>query len=456
MDGRKSDSDKMMSDNQHDRPMPMPANSEPARAIFDDLLPLYADGLLKDETVRWMERQAASDPELRQLLEQAKKPLQAPKLAPEPAADYEAAMRSLRRRLSVLQLILVTLSFGMAIGTSLLGGSFGFIFWYAVLGAVMYLFYRDWRLVLLVSFVPIFLWLFGDAIFQWLRNGESGAAAGTEMGAFRFLAAALGTSLLFAALHALFAFAGMAIVWLAKRKIPLTAALSVLLAAGVLLLYDAYNGNPLVKWLAEKKLEAYLENTHPDEQLVIGEGWYNFKNGAYEFRVVSFKKTADGQPAEYRVSLRGWNPRVISDGVRNARLDERMMNRLGAGAAAEIRALLERDVAGLRQVDVRLEVLQGELPDDAAWHKDLPVADDLRISIVLDAGGMTADDVREGARRIQAALDEAGYRYKSVLINANEFEEDEAGEKRLGPLKYAASFRPGDDVAKIKVRTYNQ
>src|SRR5690606_38499281 len=314
MDGRKSDSDKMMSDNQHDRPMPMPANSEPARVIFEDLLPLYADGLLRDETVRWMERQAASDPELRQLLEQAKKPLQAPKLAPEPAADYEAAMRSLRRRLSVLQLILVTLSFGMAIGTSLLGGSFGFIFWYAVLGAVMYLFYRDWRLVLLVSFVPIFLWLFGDAIFQWLRNGESGAAAGTEMGAFRFLAAALGTSLLFAALHALFAFAGMAIVWLAKRKIPLTAALSVLLAAGVLLLYDAYNGNPLVKWLAEKKQEAYLENTHPDEQLVIREGWYNFKNASYEFRVVSFKKTADGQPAEYRVSLRGWNPRVISDG----------------------------------------------------------------------------------------------------------------------------------------------
>jgi len=429
------------------------ATDRTARALFEDLLPLYGDGLLSEETVRWMERQAGRDPELRRLLDEAGKPLAVPK--PDGTADVEKAMRSLRRRLSVLQLILAMLSFGMAIGTSTMGGSFGFILWYAVLGAVLYLFYRDWRLVLLVSFVPIFFWLFGDMVDDWMRQkAERAAAAAGEGGTFGFLASALAGSLVMAGIHALFSFAGMAIVWLARRKLPLTVALSVLLSAAVLLLYDGYNGNPFGRWLAAQKLKAYLAETYPAEQLAVRDGFYNFKSGSYEFRVVAVGSAGeDGKAEEYRFSVRGWVPRVVSDGLRAKRLDERMMERLGAGAAAELRALLEPDLESLKDVRVYLEVLEGELPDEAAWHKDLPAADGLRIDILLDARGLTAEDVREAARRIQSALNEGGYRYESVLINANDFA---AGVKDPGPLKYAVSFGPGDDLAKARIRTFNQ
>jgi hypothetical protein len=40
------------------------------RSIIEDLLPLYSEGLLREETVRWLEQQARDNPEYQQLLEQ--------------------------------------------------------------------------------------------------------------------------------------------------------------------------------------------------------------------------------------------------------------------------------------------------------------------------------------------------------------------------------------------------
>jgi hypothetical protein len=359
-------------------------------------------------------------------------------------------MRNIRRKLSVMQFILVAVSFFMAISTSMMGGSFGFILWYAVLGGVTFLFYRDVRFVLLVAFVPIFLWLFADTMHGWWQGGAEGAARDT--GFFRFVLTALGGSLLGAGLHTLFAFVGLAVVWLAARKKTLPAVLAVLLSLGVLLVYDAYNGNPVNKWLAAQKLRTYLAETYPDEEFRIRDGFYNFKSSAYEFRVVPVGSVAeDGKAAEYRFAVRAWMPRVVLDGIYMDRLDEETMERLGAEAAAEMTALLEPKVPALRDVRVYLEVQKGELPNDAVWHKDLPVADELRIEVVLDAGVLTEEEVREAARRIQAALDEAGYRYRSVVLNANAFSGGE-----LGPLKYAVSFKPGDDLTNITIRKFNQ
>lgn len=417
------------------------------RSIIEDLLPLYSEGLLRDETVQWLERQARDNPDYRKLLDQASQPLPAPK--PEMTTDYEAMMRSTKRKLSVMQLIFVALSFFVAMSTSMMGGSFGFILWYAVLGGVTYLFYRDWRLVLLVSFVPIFLWIVVDTMQAWVQGSVEGT------GFLGFLMMALGGSLLGAVLHVLFALLGMAIVRLAVLRKPLTVALSIVLALGVLVTYDAYNGNPVSKWLAAQKLQAYLKETYPEEELLVRDGLYSFKDASYEFRVVAVGKPgADGKAKEYRFTVRGLVPRVIWDGVYHDRLDEPLMKRLGEEAAQEIRALLEPEIPGLRGVHVHLEVLEGTLPGDTAWRKDLPLAAEPQIDLTLDANGLAEEDVRTIARQIQAKLNESGYVYRSVLINANVFPDAEA--KELGPLKYATSFRQEEDLTDLRVRTFHE
>ncbi|WHH54031.1 sigma-70 family RNA polymerase sigma factor [Bacillus paralicheniformis] len=41
------------------------------------------------------------------------------------------------------------------------------LLWYAVLGLAVYLFYRDMKLVILLSFAPIFIWGMGDILAGW-------------------------------------------------------------------------------------------------------------------------------------------------------------------------------------------------------------------------------------------------------------------------------------------------
>lgn len=417
------------------------------RSIMEDLLPLYSEGLLRDDTARWLEAQIRDNPEYQHLLEQIREPLPAP--APAPTAEYETMMRKIRRKLSVMQLIFVALSFFMAMSTSMMGGSFGFVLWYAVLGGVTFLFYRDVRLVLLVALVPIFVWVFADAMQAWVQGSVEG------IGLFGFLLTALGGSLLGAVLHGLFACIGMAIVWLFGRKKVLTLALSVLLVMGVFAIYDAFNGNPVNKWLAEQKLKSYLAEKYPEQELRIGDGVYNFKFSTYEFQVTAIGQVGeDGRAATYRFALNSWFPRVVSDGLYQDSLDEELMERLGAEAAAELSALLQPEVPALRDVGVYVAVQEGELPEDTPWSKDLPEADGMQIDIVLDAAGLDEDSVRETARRIQAILDGAGYPYGGVLINANDFSEVKG--KELGPLKFAAAFRRGEELADIPVRVFNE
>lgn len=73
------------------------------------------------------------------------------------------------------------------------------------------------------------------------------------------------------------------------------------------------------------------------------------------------------------------------------------------------------------------------------------------LDVALDATWLTEVDVRAMARRIQTELDEAGYRYDRVLIQAHDFSGTEGKEP---PLRYALTFRQGDDLAKTKIRTY--
>lgn len=217
--------------------------------------------------------------------------------------DTDSTIRSLKRKVRVLQLILTVLAFIAALGSTMMAGSFGFILWYAVLGGVVFYFYRNIWLVLLLAFVPAFVWGIADQIGN---PGEAG------------IPGVVLASLLTAGLHTLFAVVGMAIAWLAGFRKILPRVLSAALVVGVLIFYDGFNGNPASKWLAEQTVQSYLAKTYPDRELVIRDGYYNFKSSSYEFRVIAVgTQGEDGQPDEYWFHVRGLIPRVDFDPISN-------------------------------------------------------------------------------------------------------------------------------------------
>ncbi|MEC1262744.1 hypothetical protein P9D34_20430 [Bacillus swezeyi] len=178
-----------------------------ARSIFEDLLPLYHEGLLSKETAEWIEEQAENDEELQKLLKMSGAALLTEDIE---SSVHEGQMfKRINRKLSLYQIIFTVISFFLAMKTSLLNESFGFILWYAVLGFVTYLFYRDMKIVLLLSFVPIFVWGISDILGGW------DAADGTGF-AEQLLNSVLGAFML-ALVHCLFAIAGSLIGWLCVK-----------------------------------------------------------------------------------------------------------------------------------------------------------------------------------------------------------------------------------------------
>ncbi|MCY8543080.1 hypothetical protein P9D59_03305 [Bacillus haynesii] len=174
------------------------------RIIFKDLLPLYHEGLLSKETAEWIEEAAENDKELHRLLKMTEAEL--PKEHIESSVHESQMFKKINRKLSLYQLMFTAISFFLAIHTSLLNESFGFILWYAVLGLAVYLFYRDMKLVILLSFAPIFIWGMGDILAGW------DTADGT--GVVEHLLYAVFGAFMLAAIHCFFAAAGMMIGWL--------------------------------------------------------------------------------------------------------------------------------------------------------------------------------------------------------------------------------------------------
>ncbi|KAA6447780.1 hypothetical protein [Bacillus swezeyi] len=178
-----------------------------ARSIFEDLLPLYHEGLLSKETAEWIEEQAENDAELQKLLKMSGAAL--------PTEDIESSVhegqmfKRINRKLSLYQIIFTVISFFLAMKTSLLNESFGFILWYAVLGLVTYLFYRDMKIVLLLSFIPIFVWGISDILGGW------GAADG--IGFAEQLLYSVSGAFILALIHCLFTIVGSLIGWLCVK-----------------------------------------------------------------------------------------------------------------------------------------------------------------------------------------------------------------------------------------------
>lgn len=171
------------------------------RSIIEDLLPLYQEGLLSEATTQWFEEQVANSEELQQLVAQTTKPLE--KVEIKSPVEHDKMIQKIKRRLSIYQLIFIGISFFLAINTSLLNESFGFILWYTVLGVLTYVFYKDIKIVIYISMLPIFIWSIGVNISDYLAGHIDGSIT-----LLAYLLESIMASFFLAVVHFLFALIG--------------------------------------------------------------------------------------------------------------------------------------------------------------------------------------------------------------------------------------------------------
>lgn len=165
--------------------------------IIEDLLPLYNENLLSRETENWVENHLKSCVQCKELENVSAEPMtEKPISSP---INYDNMMKKITFKLSLYQMIFIGISFFLALQTSLLNDSFGFILSYTVLGFITYLFYQNLKIVITIAFLPIFFW-----------------SLGTSFVLNKFFQLALG-SLLTASIHLIFALIGVLIGYLVLK-----------------------------------------------------------------------------------------------------------------------------------------------------------------------------------------------------------------------------------------------
>jgi len=238
-----------------------------------------------------------------------------------------------------------------------------------------------------------------------------------------------------------------------KKKI-LYSVLIVLLVSFVLAAYNAFNGNPVSKKLSQTALEHYLNDRYPEKDLRIDSAIYNFKFAEYVFEVTDTGDQKRKDP--YLFSLRGFiQPEVHTDGIYEENLNEPLMERLGEEAGKEIKTFLSKSINDLKDVHVYVEVLKGKLKNDAKWEKSLRLDKPMEVHILLDAANADRKDVYKTAQKIQRLLNEEGYDYEGVTINANIFDGEDIKDEEIGYLKYSTSFEKNTEIKLKDVEELN-
>lgn len=181
--------------------------------IIIDLMPLYVECLLSDETTAFVQDHLDHCINCKNLHEASLKDISVKEDTITNSMDKDAMFKKINRKLSTYQIIFVAISFFFAINTSLLNGSFEFLLWYPILGLLIYLFYEDLRIVCMLSFIPIFLWSIGENLVSFFNGGY---APGTSFTTF-FIENIIGSTII-SFIHLIFALMG-AVVGLLILKI---------------------------------------------------------------------------------------------------------------------------------------------------------------------------------------------------------------------------------------------
>lgn len=177
---------------------------KPDCSIVEDLLPLYNEGLVSDETATWIETHFKTCQPCKSLAERTAEPVKVEDI--DSPIDHEKMMSKITVKLSLYQLIFVGISFFLAMQTALLNDSFGFILSYTILGIIMYLFYKNLKVIILVAFIPIFIWSLATLLPEALSFSDSSTNVMRLI-----LTDGIAGSLMLALIHLIFALIGTAI-----------------------------------------------------------------------------------------------------------------------------------------------------------------------------------------------------------------------------------------------------
>ncbi|MCC3355839.1 hypothetical protein [Bacillus sp. REN16] len=235
-----------------------------------------------------------------------------------------------------------------------------------------------------------------------------------------------------------------------KRKVIFSVILG-LLVLFVLFVYNAFNGNPVSKLYSTKVLETYLEDTYPDRDFRLEEGFYNFKFSTYDFQVIEIGATSPSEngPKKYEFTVRGFlKPYVQLDSIYIENLDEPLMEKLSSEARTEIVDLLKQSVPTLKGIEVALEVQKGDYDSNTTWSKDMKLGKPISIFIVLNSTKSKKEDVLTESQVIQKVLNENNYTYEDVTINGNIIDDPntEYAKDENGYVKYYVSFDREKDI----------
>lgn len=225
----------------------------------------------------------------------------------------------------------------------------------------------------------------------------------------------------------------------------------------VLVFYNAFNGNPVSKLIAEKNVEKYLSEEYPGRSFNVSKGQYNFKFSEYNFDVIEI-----GEGITYNFSVRGlFNP-YISDGIYFANLDEPLMEKLSLEAARALEKVIAKkstsEAAALLNISVQLEVLKGTYSNDVVWSPDLEVEKPPYIHIIINSTNKSAEDVLTSAIVVQAALDDLQYEYDRTTINGNIVDAVDGSDYKsdYGYVKYYVSFNKDTELTIKDIEQYEE
>lgn len=253
-----------------------------------------------------------------------------------------------------------------------------------------------------------------------------------------------------------------------KKKKMIYIALLIVLVGLILTAYNALNGNPVSNMIGKKIVVNYLKENYPDEEFRVESGFYDFKFGEYSYDVIRIGEDPYAvidtslndiekqyQSLNYYVTVKGlFNPRVIYDSIKYARLDEALSQKLSTEASAEIKASLEKNLPNIKAVEVNVEVTKFTLAKDTSWSKNLQLDYPIFLHIVTDGTEQSAEDSLSDGEKIQKLLNSNGYYYSSVTINANAFNKDLGAKDEYGYVKYAFSFTPTTRLSLKDIDTF--
>lgn len=178
--------------------------------IIEDLLPLYNEDLLSTETADWVTDHLQNCPHCKKLAQLTAEPITEDVLTS--PINHEKMMSKIQSKIFFYQMIFIGISFFLALQTTLLNDSFGFILSYTLLGFLIYLFYKNLKIVIAIAILPVFFWSIGTT-FSIYSNELDYPATNIFQHFFQSL---LGSALI-ASIHLAFALVGALIGFLVLK-----------------------------------------------------------------------------------------------------------------------------------------------------------------------------------------------------------------------------------------------